>query len=230
MSRLSVKGKVYAIVGVLVVLSAIIVVVAYLAMSDIRESTREIDTVSRRLNEMSAARSIMQTVATDVREVALANNDGKMRELKAGIEKAVDLLDKDMGEIGAITRLPNEWRELTNTWNKHKDVAARIIDLSLQDTNGKAAAMVTNECNPLRQKEAELFRTVFSDQVGIESISTLMLSVPTDVREVVLAADVARMQEIRKEIESNVGEIDARMAELAPKVSNKSDWKILEDT
>ncbi len=79
MSRLSVKGKVYAIVGVLVVLSAIIVVVAYLAMSDIRESTREIDTVSRRLNEMSAARSIMQTVATDVREVALANSDGKMR-------------------------------------------------------------------------------------------------------------------------------------------------------
>lgn len=74
---LSVKGKVYAIVGVLVVLSAIIVVVAYLAMSDIRESTREIDTVSRRLNEMSAARSIMQTVATDVREVALATTDGK---------------------------------------------------------------------------------------------------------------------------------------------------------
>ncbi len=230
MSGLSIKNKVYAVVGVLIFLSTIIVCVAYHAMSGISESTKRIDFVSRVLNDMSAVRSSMQTVATNVREVVLAHGEEKRRELKATIEKEVALLDGEMARIGGITRLQTEWRDLANVWSSHKVVAARIIDLSLQDTNGRALALVTDECNPLRQKEAELFRTVLHDEKGIENVSTPMLSVPTDVREIVLSTDVAKIQEIKKGIEAAVAAIDAIMADMNAKVSNSAGWNDLRAT
>jgi CHASE3 domain sensor protein len=211
------------------VLSVVIVGVAFFAMSGISESTREVETVAYRLNAVSAIRSSIQSVTTNVREVVLAQGEVKKKAVRAEIEQAIPLVDAEMQKIGATTRLANEWRELTETWEKHKAVAARIIDLSIQDTNAKALVLVQTECNPLRRKEMELFRTVFKDQEGMEEISTLMLSIPTDVREIVLSVDMEEMGKIKGEIEKTSAEIDARMAALGPRISLRSDWATLED-
>ncbi len=43
-------------------------------------------------------------------------------------------------------------------------MATRIIDLSIQNTNGQANVLLTNECNPLRQAEDRLFEDIIRKQ------------------------------------------------------------------
>ncbi len=222
-------NQVFTIVFVLIALSAVIVLAALSAMTNIQDVTHTIADTAAQLDEMANVRSAMQSVTTNVREVVLATDSAKKQALSTAIEKEVAALDAEMRRIGETTPLHSEWQELTGIWNKHKAVAARIIDLSIQDTNARASALVSEECNPLRQKEAALFQTTLRGQEGIEEISTLMMAVPTDVRELVLATDPAKMREIRDVIAKNVAEIDSRMTSLAPKITRKADWNDLKD-
>ncbi len=100
MSRFSIKSQVFVIVCVLIVLSLVIVGAAFFSMSSIRKSTEEIDTTAHRLNEMCNVRSIMQTVATNIREVVLAQGEDRKKELETEINREVAELDKEMAAIG----------------------------------------------------------------------------------------------------------------------------------
>ena len=230
MSRLSIKGQLYVIIALLIMVSMLIGATAYYSMSHIRESTYEIYETAERLSAMDRARSKMQAIATNVREVVLAGDEKEMLEIKALIDEVAASLDEDMRSIGATTRLKDEWRALEEVWARHKAVAAEIIELSRQNTNGKALAILEEECNPLRQKEAEMFRTVLRNQEGIEDISALMLSIPTDIREIVLTTDVEKMAGIKKLIEKEVSELEARMAAAGARITLRAEWKALEDT
>ena len=164
MSQLSIKGQLYVIITLLITVSMLIGSTAYHSMSRIRKSTYEIHETAERLAAMDRARSKMQAIATNVREVVLAGDKKEMEGIRSLIDEAAASLDGDMRNIGATTRLKDEWRALEDVWARHKAVAGRIIDLSMRNESGRAKDLISNECNPLRLAEDSMFEALLAKQ------------------------------------------------------------------
>ncbi len=226
--KASIKTQFAIVVAILVAIGIIISGIGWYAMYTIKQSADEIDTSARRLTGIEEANVLMLDTATNIREIVLTTNEQKQRELQAHVANLVASADAKVQEVAKVTRLKQEWDELTATWEAHKTVANRIIDLTLQNTNVKANRLVSAECNPLRKEEERLFRTVFNG-TGIQDISTLMLGVPTAVREIALSRDVDQMRAIQKELLDDVQEVDRLLKVASKEATSKPEWKTLLD-
>lgn len=116
----SIRNQIFTVVFILAAMSVIICAVGLYAVSGLDNAVDEVDIAARRLADIDEVAAQINEVIIGVREVLLTTDDSKKVRDKAVIDEKVTLIDAQMKEIGAVTRLSSEWRALENEWEKHK--------------------------------------------------------------------------------------------------------------
>jgi methyl-accepting chemotaxis protein len=95
-----------------------------------------------------------------------------MQAIKAGVEKTAAEVDRLMAGLNSRLSSDPNWKTLGDTWTQHKAVVARIVDLALQNSNGRAFDILRNECNPLRKAEDDAFVDLIGKQEAYFAAAT----------------------------------------------------------
>ncbi|UQZ90125.1 hypothetical protein C4J81_13315 [Deltaproteobacteria bacterium Smac51] len=138
MFRWSIKKQIFTIIILMTIVAIIICAAGIYAMMGIRGAVDEINFAARRSSDIEDVATDINEVIIAVREVVLSSSFEKKQADSKDLEvKAADI-DRKMKEIGAVTRLQQEWNALEAEWEKHKGIVNNIVNLSLEDSTAKA--------------------------------------------------------------------------------------------
>lgn len=143
---MSLKGRIYFVVAILIAVAVAIGTVGIVAMSEIYAAMEREAYVTERVSQIKDIRSNMQDVLIGVREIVIASEADVMAKEMANIDKIVkEKIDPQLGSLKLEASHAETLRRLQEQWTKHKKIVKDIYDKTYANTSIYATRMATGD-------------------------------------------------------------------------------------
>ena len=143
---MSLKGRIYFIVALLIAVALAIGVVGILAMNRIYKAMEYEANITERVSALKDIRFQMQNVLISVREMVISEDATEMAREKSSVDNLVTtIIDPALRELQVEPKDADSLRRLQDLWAKHKEIVQRIYENTYANTSSYATRLATGD-------------------------------------------------------------------------------------